>query len=94
VASVSEPRDLIEEYLSDLRRRLELAADEAALVVTEAADHLRETEACGLAAGMTEHEAQLAAISAFGSVTAVVRAHASRLAGFARGRTPASYSSA
>jgi len=58
-------------------------------VVTEAEDHLRETEACGLAAGMTGHEAQLAAISAFGSVTAVVRAHASRLAGFTRGRTPA-----
>lgn len=87
--SVSGPRDLIGEYLSDLRRRLELAPDEAALVVTEAEDHLRETEACGLAAGMTEHEAQLAAISAFGSVTAVVRAHASRLAGFTRGRTPA-----
>jgi hypothetical protein len=89
VASVSEHRDLIGEYLIDLRRRLELAPDEAALVVTEAEDHLRETEACGLAAGMTEHEAQLAAISAFGSVTAVVRAHASRLAGFTRGRTPA-----
>jgi len=89
VPSVSEPRDLIGEYLSDLRRRLELAPDEAALVVTEAEDHLRETEACGLAAGMTEHEAQLAAISAFGSVAAVARAHASRLAGFTRGRTPA-----
>jgi hypothetical protein len=88
VASVSEPRDLIEEYLSDLRCRLELAPDEAALVAAEAEDHLRETEACGLAAGMTEHEAQLAAISAFGSVTAVVRAHASRLSGLTRGRTP------
>src|SRR6202012_95178 len=55
----------------------------------EADDHLRETVACWLAAGMTEHEAQLAAISAFGSVTAVVHAHASRPAGFIRGRTPA-----
>jgi hypothetical protein len=86
---MSGPCDLIGEYLSDLRRRLELAPDEAALVVTEAEDHLRETEACGLAAGMTGHEAQLAAISAFGSVTAVVRAHASRPASFVRGRTPA-----
>jgi hypothetical protein len=83
------PRDLVEEYLSDLRLSLELAPDEAELVVTEAEDHLRETAACGLAAGMTEHEAQLAAISAFGSVAAVVRAHASRPAGFIRGRTPA-----
>ena len=89
MAGVSEPRDLIEEYLSDLRRRLELPGDEAALVVAEAEDHLRETEACGLAAGMTGREAQLAAISAFGSVAAVVCAHASRPAGFTRGRTPA-----
>jgi hypothetical protein len=86
---MSGPRDRIEEYLSDLRASLELAPDEAELVVAEAEDHLRETAACGLATGMTEHEAQLAAISAFGSVTAVVRAHASRPAGFIRGRTPA-----
>jgi hypothetical protein len=82
------PRDLIGEYLRDLRASLQLAAGEAGLVVAEAEDHLRETAACGMAAGMTEHEAQLAAISAFGSVTAVVRAHASRPDGFIRGRTP------
>ncbi|HEY2442595.1 MAG TPA: hypothetical protein VGI31_05635, partial [Streptosporangiaceae bacterium] len=86
---MSGPRDLIEEYLSDLRASLELAPQEAGLVVAEAEDHLRETAACGLATGMTEHEAQLAAISAFGSITAVVRAHASRPDGFIRGRTPA-----
>jgi hypothetical protein len=86
---MSDPRDLVEEYLSDLRASLELAPDEAELVVAEAEDHLRETVACGIATGMTEHEAQLAAISAFGSVPAVVRAHASRPAGFIRGRTPA-----
>jgi HAAS domain-containing protein len=85
---MSEPRDLIEEYLSDLRARLELAPQEAEFVVAEAEDHLRETAAYGLTTGMTEHEAQLAAISAFGSVTAVVRAHASRPADFIRGRTP------
>jgi hypothetical protein len=83
------PRDLIEEYLDELRASLELGPEEAGLVVAEAEDHLRETTSCGLAAGMTEYEAQLAAISAFGSVTAVVRAHASRLSGFIRGRTPA-----
>jgi hypothetical protein len=85
---MSDPRDLIEEYLSDLRARLELAPDDAELVVAEAEDHLRETAACGVATGMTEHEAHLAAISAFGSVAAVVRAHASRPAGFMRGRSP------
>ena len=86
---MSGPRDLIEEYLSDLRASLELAPEDAEFVVAEAEDHLRETAACGLATGMTEHEAQLAAISAFGSVTAVVRAHASRPADFLRGRSPA-----
>lgn len=85
---MSGPRDLIGEYLSDLLASLELAPEEAGLVVAEAEDHLRETAACGLTAGMTEQEAQLAAISAFGSVTAVVRAHASRPGGFLRGRTP------
>jgi hypothetical protein len=54
--------------------------------VAEAEDHLREDAACGLAAGMTEREAQEAAISAFGSVGAVVRAHASRAASFIGGR--------
>jgi hypothetical protein len=86
---MSDPRDLIADYLSDLRASLELAPEEADLVVAEAEDHLRETAACGLAIGMTEHEAQLAAISAFGPVTAVVHAHASRPDGFIRGRTPA-----
>jgi hypothetical protein len=86
---MSDPRDLIEEYLTELRASLELAPEEAGLVVAEAEDHLRETAACGLATGMTEHEAQQAAISAFGSITAVVGAHAARPADFIRGRTPA-----
>ena len=86
---MSDPCDLIEAYLSDLRASLELAPEEAELVVAEAGDHLRESAACGLATGMTGHEAQRAAISAFGSVAAVVHAHASRPAGFIRGRTPA-----
>ncbi len=86
---MSNPGDLIEQYLSELRASLELAPADAGLVVAEAEDHLRETVACGLATGMTEHEAQLAAISAFGSVPAVVGAHAARPADFIRGRTPA-----
>jgi hypothetical protein len=86
---MSHPRDLIEEYLNEFRASLQLAPEQAGLVVAEAEDHLRETAACGLAAGMTEYEAQQAAISAFGSISAVVRAHASRPADFIRGRTPA-----
>jgi hypothetical protein len=86
---MSDPRDLIEEYLSELRANLQLTPAQAGLVLAEAEDHLRETAACGLAAGMTEHEAQEAAISAFGSISAVVHAHASRPADFIRGRTPA-----
>ncbi len=86
---MSHPHDLIEGYLNELRTSLQLAPAQAGLVVSEAEDHLRETAACGLAAGLTEHEAQLAAISAFGPISAVVRAHASRPADFIRGRTPA-----
>ena len=86
---MSQQRDLIEEYLSELRTGLQVAAEQAGLIVAEAEDHLREDAACGLAAGMTEREAQEAAISAFGSISAVVRAHATRAANFIRGRAPA-----
>jgi len=75
------PRDLIEEYLDRLRRGLRVRAGEAELILAEAEDHLRETEAAGLAVGMTEHEAQEAAISSFGPVRAVTRAHLARAAG-------------
>ena len=70
--------DLIREYLNELRASLRLAPQETDVIVDEAEDHLRETTAAGLAAGMTEREAQQAAISAFGSVAAVVRAHRER----------------
>jgi hypothetical protein len=89
---MSDLRDLIEEYLSDLRSRLELASEEAELVVAEAEDHLRESAACGLATGTTGDEAQLAAISAFGSVTAVVRAHNVAFGRAFTGQAPASVS--
>jgi hypothetical protein len=65
--------DLIARYLAELRTSLRTR--DADLVLAEAEDHLRESAAAGLAIGMTEREAQEAAISAFGSVRAVVRAH-------------------
>lgn len=86
---MSQQCDLIEGYLSELRAALRVAAEQAGLIVAEAEDHLREDAACGLEAGMTEREAQEAAISAFGSISAVARAHATRATNFIRGRTPA-----
>jgi hypothetical protein len=65
--------DLIQSYLAELRAKLRVK--DAGLILAEAEDHLRESVAGGLAIGMTETEAQEAAISAFGSVRAVVRAH-------------------
>ena len=59
-------RGPIEEYLAGLRASLRVAPGQAELIVAEAEDHLRETAAAGVAAGMTELEAQEAAISAFG----------------------------
>jgi hypothetical protein len=73
VVGVSE--DLIERYLAELRGRLRTSPAAAAEILAEAVDHLRESEAAGLAIGMTEQEAQEAAISAFGSVRAVARAN-------------------
>lgn len=65
--------DLVAGYLGELRSRLR--TPDADLVIAEAEDHLRESVAAGIAIGMSELEAQQAAISAFGSVRAVVRAH-------------------
>ena len=67
--------DLIERYLAELRGRLRTSPEAAAEILAEAVDHLRESEAAGLAIGMTTQEAQEAAISAFGSVRAVARAN-------------------
>jgi hypothetical protein len=78
--------DPIQEYLGRLRATLR--THDANLVLAEAEDHLRDTVAAGLAAGLTEREAQEAAISAFGSVTAVIRAHESRPGRLFQGRTP------
>ena len=66
----------VEEYLDQLRAGLR--GRDRELVLAEAEDHLRDSVAAGLAAGLTERGAQEAAISAFGSVPAVVRAHRAR----------------
>jgi hypothetical protein len=62
-------------YLRELSASLCMSRVERDRILAEAEDHLRESIAAGLAAGLTEAEAQEAAISAFGSVNAVVRAH-------------------
>ena len=69
-------RDQIAEYLDQLRSALLTSRRRAQLILDEAEDHLRESAAAGAAAGLTEAEAQQAAIASFGSVRAVVRAHA------------------
>jgi hypothetical protein len=79
---MSPPGDLIEEYLDLLHTRLRTSPRQARRVLAEAEDHLREAVADGLSAGMSEREAQEAAISSFGSVRAVVRAHDARLRRF------------
>ena len=79
---MSTPGDPVEEYLDLLYTRLRTSPRRARRVLAEAEDHLREAVADGLSAGMTEREAQDAAISSFGSVRAVVRAHDARLRRF------------
>jgi hypothetical protein len=73
------PGDPIEAYLDSLCAGLHVAPAEAELIMTEAEDHLRETTAAGIAAGMTEREAQEAAISSFGPARAVIQAHQARV---------------
>lgn len=72
--------DRIGQYLARLSRDLRLPAERKREILAEAEDHLRESAAAGVAIGMTHTEAQEAAISAFGSVRAVVRAHRARRA--------------
>ncbi len=79
---MSAPGDPIEEYLDLLYVRLRIAPRRARRILAEAEDHLREAVAQGVAAGLTEREAQEEAISSFGSVRAVVRAHDARLRRF------------
>jgi len=67
--------DLIDEYLRKLRASLRTPPHRTAQILAEAEDHLRESAAAGEALGLTERDAQEAAIAAFGPVRAVVRAH-------------------
>jgi hypothetical protein len=83
------PRDLVDAYLAELRRNLRAAPGEAEHILAEAEDHLLQTTAAGLASGLTGSEAQEAAMSTFGSVRSVVRAHESMPGNLVRGRTPA-----
>jgi len=65
----------VDEYLRQLRASLRARPEETSRILAEAEDHLRESVAAGRAAGLTETEAAEAAISSFGTVRAVVRAH-------------------
>lgn len=67
--------DPIDEYLARLRASLRTPPDRAEQILAEAEDHLRESAAAGESRGLTEREAQEAAIATFGQVRAVVRAH-------------------
>jgi hypothetical protein len=71
---------LVQEYLRQLRASLRTRPDETSRILAEAEDHLRESVAARRAAGLTETEAAEAAISSFGTVRAVVRAHQTRRA--------------
>jgi hypothetical protein len=68
----------VDDYLRELRASLRARPQETQRIIAEAEDHLAQSVAAGLAAGLSEVEAQEAAISAFGSVNAVVRAHRER----------------
>jgi hypothetical protein len=78
MSRVSQEGDPIGEYLDQLRAGLQTGLQEAELILAEAEDHLRETAAARLATGMTEREAQEAAIAIFGAVRDVARAHHAR----------------
>ena len=65
----------VEEYLRQLRASLRTRPEETSRILAEADDHLHESVAARVAAGMTETEAAEAAISSFGTVRAVARAH-------------------
>jgi HAAS len=67
--------DLIEDYLDQLYAGLRGSPRQGRRLLAEAEDHLRQGVADGMAAGLSEREAQQAAISSFGSVRAVVCAH-------------------
>ena len=71
--------DLVEEYLDELYSKLRGSPRQGRRLLAEAEDHLRQGVDEGLAGGLTLEEAQQHAVSSFGSVRAVVRAHDARL---------------
>jgi hypothetical protein len=71
--------DPVEDYLDQLYAGLRTTPRQGRRIIAEAQDHLHEATAAGIEAGLTGQEAQEAAISSFGSVRAVVRAHARRI---------------
>jgi hypothetical protein len=66
---------LIDDYLAELRAGLLTSPARTAEIVAEAEDHLRESAAARRVGGLSDEAAQRAAISAFGPVDRVVRAH-------------------
>jgi hypothetical protein len=76
---MSGHRDLVEEYLDELYSRLRGSPRQGRRLLAEAEDHLRQGVEEGLAGGLTLEEAEEHAVSSFGSVRAVVRAHDTRL---------------
>jgi hypothetical protein len=73
VVGVTE--DPIARYLAQLRASLRTPPERTGEILAEAEDHLRESAAMGEAMGLSERDAQGAAIDAFGAIRAVVRAH-------------------
>lgn len=73
---MSADRDPIQQYLDQLR--LSLRIPEVGRILVEAEDHLRAATAAGMAAGLTERQAQQAAITGFGPVREIVYAHQTR----------------
>ena len=67
--------DLIARYLAELKAGLRTTPERAGQILAEAEDHLRASAAAGQAMGITERDAQEAAIAAFGGARAVARAH-------------------
>jgi HAAS len=76
---MSDRGDLVEEYLDELYSKLRGSPRQGRRLLAEAEDHLRQGVDEGLAGGLTLPEAQEHAVSSFGSVRAVVRAHDTRL---------------
>lgn len=81
---MTAPGDRIDEYLRALRARLRTGPERTERILAEAEDHLRESAAAAAAAaGLSPDAAQKAAISSFGSVRTVARAHSARHRRFA-----------